>query len=688
MPQKPFSATPRGVSISGLHGRRFGPRTVRNDDWPLHANGWHTVISESSARETAVLRLRILENHSSGINTKLAGIRVTPPTRQKVPVSAQGFSSDEDSISEDDGDEPVTVEESDTATASSHWTCPACTLHNAKELEACEACGRQRERVTKTDVPPTSGKDSSKEKSEDTEDAAVSVRMQDMTCSSLLLPSQIPTKFLRTAIFRLLREAELADARVGSRALGVNNSIRVAHGLADACARVDRLASLYELPALCKEAVLDAPAAAYRQLPSGAAFDIASHLVSSLNAALDIGTPDAAAVLTAVDGSELACSFEGCSGLAQCRRGRAGDAPACCAAGVGATLRHEHPDNVADALARRMLRGRIISLERERHAIMAVDPDGTLLLSTALRMLEDARSMQGALTAFRAHLLALTDRSARAAICSEGSRSTGRRPRPSVARAAALVVDGITLPRAGTDHVLELGGGSVQTEILIVTRSAWPSGALPVDPIKLPVPFSDVIAEFERFWPKWRGRPARNAKPLWCLTAGSATVRARLPAGQSCDVLCTVTQAFALLLFNQKRSWSLGALADRLGVSLELAYGEVRALLAPAQSLLLADTNFWRKPFPGDTDEARQIELVVNDAFKPRAGAGGTAAGTEIDVIVHAVVDVVDKPETSTRTQPPPRGPAGGSQSSTPQLRASSRRLERMGSQLWPRSMQ
>ena len=638
--QKPFdSYTARRVDIQISTADDPTLRTMRNEDWPEHVNRWYTVISESECpRNTSVLRLRIRENHSSGINTKLAGIRVTPPTR-KAPVLSQGFSSDDDSISEDDGDESVTVEESDTT--SSHWSCPACTLHNARELEACEACGRQRERGTKQETLPRSGGDTSEQKSEDAEHAAASERMQDTICSSLLPAfAEVPTKFLRTEIFRILREAELADAKVGSRALGVNNSIRVAHGLADACAQVDRLASLYELPALCKEAVLDAPAAAYRQLPSGAAFDLASHLVSSLNAALDIGTPDAAAVLSAVDGHELA---EAVSRAVQVSRSVAAAAPATLqrvaplvsALRCGADIRNMWQDT----LARRMLRGRIISIERERRAVQAVDPDGTLLSSTALRMLEDARSAQGALAAFRAHLLALTDRSARAAICSERSRFTGRRPRPSVARAAALVVDGTALSRATTGHVLEAGDRSVQTEILIVTRSAWPSGALPVDPISLPVPFSDVIAEFERFWPKWRGRPARNAKPLWCLTAGSATVRARLSTGQSCDVLCTVTQAFALLLFNEKRSWSLGGLAEKLGVSLELAYAEVRALLAPAQSLLLADANFWRKPFAGDTDEARRIELVVNDAFKPRAGAGGT----EVDVIVHAVVDVVDK---------------------------------------------
>ena len=141
-------------------------------------------------------------------------------------------------------------------------------------------------------------------------------------------------------------------------------------------------------------------------------------------------------------------------------------------------------------------------------------------------------------------------------------------------------------------------------------------------PLRLPPPFGDVVAEFDRFWPRWRGRPARHSKPIWCLTAGAATVRAWLPArrgggaaaassavvGMSSapkgapplsvrfDVLASMTQAFVLLAFNRKPAWRVGELADELGTPLDALYGELRALLAPAHPLLLADTNFWRTP--------------------------------------------------------------------------------------------
>ena len=85
----------------------------------------------------------------------------------------------------------------------------------------------------------------------------------------------------------------------------------------------------------------------------------------------------AAAVLSAVDGHELA---EAVSRAVQVSRSVAAAAPATLqrvaplvsALRCGADIRNMWQDT----LARRMLRGRIISIERERRAIHAVDPDG------------------------------------------------------------------------------------------------------------------------------------------------------------------------------------------------------------------------------------------------------------------------------------------------------------------------
>jgi hypothetical protein len=186
---------------------------------------------------------------------------------------------------------------------------------------------------------------------------------------------------------------------------------------------------------------------------------------------------------------------------------------------------------------------------------------------------------------------------------------------------------------------------------IVITRSEWPSVLVPMTSVTLPLQMTKLCDRFASFYRNpagWQGSDTealsvvgagergsglaigsghvsrKGHKIIWSPTSGSVTLGVSYSSPTdnadvqlSGEIVLSVVQACVLLLFNEARSLTFSFMLDKLGLSEDRLYSDLRALVAPAQPLLVTSlVNFWRLPYTRiNLDELRASEFVPNKEF-------------------------------------------------------------------------
>eukprot|EP00615_Pteridomonas_danica_P013831 CAMPEP_0114396692 /NCGR_PEP_ID=MMETSP0102-20121206/13752_1 /TAXON_ID=38822 ORGANISM="Pteridomonas danica, Strain PT" /NCGR_SAMPLE_ID=MMETSP0102 /ASSEMBLY_ACC=CAM_ASM_000212 /LENGTH=1004 /DNA_ID=CAMNT_0001557525 /DNA_START=6 /DNA_END=3017 /DNA_ORIENTATION=+ len=189
-------------------------------------------------------------------------------------------------------------------------------------------------------------------------------------------------------------------------------------------------------------------------------------------------------------------------------------------------------------LARRLVRGRIVSVDSERSFLDRFDTDN--VIGSGRRMLQDAD---------------LSDESA----------------------------------DSYPDMSFEL---AERFHPIIATRSSWPNSTLPIKPMRIAAPMQRLCSAFDVFFKQWNGHSGKHAKLLWCPTVGTVTLGVSvlgLSPESEAQVVVSTVQACILLLFQQRNSgYMFDDIVRQLELPIEDVYSQFRSLVAPKQQLLIA----------------------------------------------------------------------------------------------------
>ena len=295
-------------------------------------------------------------------------------------------------------------------------------------------------------------------------------------------------------------------------------------------------------------------------------------------------------------------------------------------------------------LGKRLLRDRSITLDLESMALREIDPSQRMGVTprTMLRdVIESKRQhepwIQYCLKNWSSWL--------------EAEQTTALGRRRSLRASHGRAVRGGGLETGDYDEALlslELVDGF---HPIVITRSEWPSVLVPMTPVTLPLKMSKLCDRFASFYRNpagWQGSGTealsvvgageagsglaigsghvsrKGHKIIWSPTSGSVTLGVSYFSSTndtdvqlSGEIVLSVVQACILLLFNEARSVTFSFMLDNLGLSEDRLYSDLRALVAPAQPLLVTSlVNFWRLPYARiNLDELRASEFVLNREF-------------------------------------------------------------------------